>query len=51
MAKVIKTKKGLDIRMAGVAAKEYGQVSQAANIGFNPDDFCQLAVQCVIRYE
>jgi Na+-transporting NADH:ubiquinone oxidoreductase subunit A len=39
MAKVIKTKKGLDIRMAGVAAKEYGQVSQAANIGFNPDDF------------
>ena len=39
MAKVIKTKKGIDIRMAGVAAKEYGQASQAKFIGFNPDDF------------
>ncbi len=39
MAKVIKTKKGLDIRMAGAAAKEYGQVSQGELIGFNPDDF------------
>lgn len=39
MAKIIKTKKGLDIRMAGVAAKEYGQVSQKAFVGFNPDDF------------
>lgn len=39
MAKIIKIKKGLDIRMEGVAAKEYGQVSQAEFIGFNPDDF------------
>lgn len=39
MANVIKTKKGLDIRMAGEAAKQYGQVSQAEFIGFNPDDF------------
>ena len=39
MAKVIKTKKGLDIRMAGEAAQQYGQVSQAELIGFNPDDF------------
>jgi Na+-transporting NADH:ubiquinone oxidoreductase subunit A len=39
MAKIIKIKKGLDIRMHGVAAKQYGQVSQAELIGFNPDDF------------
>jgi Na+-transporting NADH:ubiquinone oxidoreductase subunit A len=39
MAKIIKIKKGLDIRMEGAAAKEYGQVSQAELIGFNPDDF------------
>ncbi len=39
MADVIKLKKGLDLRIEGEAAKEFGQASQGDFIGFNPDDF------------
>ena len=39
MADVIKIKKGIDIRLAGEAAKVYAPASQAKLIGFNPDHF------------
>ena len=39
MADVIKLKKGLDLRLEGVAQQEFGQASQGEFVGFNPSDF------------